>query len=92
MSQVSAGRSSGTRPVVALHDQAGEVGINRRGALIGVSALEQLPPSHLARAVLYAQAGAVDDAERELAALAERNPESPLVDALLTDLRSARGR
>jgi hypothetical protein len=54
------------------------------------SSLGRLPASHLARGILYAHAGAVDDAERELEALSERNPGSALADALLKQLRSAR--
>jgi hypothetical protein len=54
------------------------------------SSLEGLPPSHLARGVLYAHAGALDDAERELEALSERNQGLPLADALLKQLRSVR--
>jgi hypothetical protein len=54
------------------------------------SGLEQLPASHLARGVLYAQAGALDEAEQELSALAARNPGSTVADALLDQLRAAR--
>jgi hypothetical protein len=54
------------------------------------SSLARLPASHLARGILYAQAGALDDAERELDALSARNPGSALADALLKQVRSAR--
>jgi hypothetical protein len=54
------------------------------------SSLGRLGTSHLARGILYARAGALDDAERELAALAAQNPDSALVRALLEDLRSRR--
>ena len=54
------------------------------------SSLDPLPASHLARGILYAHAGALDDAERELEALSERNPGSVLADALLKQLRAAR--
>jgi hypothetical protein len=54
------------------------------------SSLGRLPASHLARGILYAHAGALDDAERELEALSERSPGSAQADALLQQLRSAR--
>lgn len=43
--------------------------------------------SHLLRAVLFARAGAVDQAERELIALNAANPNSAEISALLTQLR-----
>jgi hypothetical protein len=52
--------------------------------------LLQLPFSHLARAVVYANAGLLDDADRELQALQEENPQSQLVQKLLSQLRQAR--
>ena len=54
------------------------------------SSLERLPPSHLARGILYAHAGALDDAELELEALSQRNPGWSPGNALLKQLRSAR--
>ena len=54
------------------------------------SSLERLPASHLARGILYAQAGVLDDAERELEALSARNPGSPMAEALLKQVRAAR--
>ena len=44
---------------------------------------ERLPASHLVRGVLYANAGLLDDAERELAALSAQNPNSEVADRLL---------
>jgi hypothetical protein len=52
--------------------------------------LGRLPASHLARGILYAQAGVLDDAERELETLSARNPGSPAADELLKQLRAAR--
>ena len=49
--------------------------------------LAALPPSHLVRGVAYASAGLLDDAERELAALAAANPGSPVVDGLLQNVQ-----
>jgi len=51
--------------------------------------------SHLARGVLYARAGLLDEAERELRALAADNPKSPVARKLLRSvnkLRSSRGK
>lgn len=45
-------------------------------------------PSRLARAVLYAREGVVDEAERELAALVEANPSSEVARSLLESVRS----
>jgi hypothetical protein len=44
-------------------------------------------PSHLVLGVLYARAGLVADAERELRALATLNPSASLPEVLLADLR-----
>lgn len=52
--------------------------------------LEQLPASHLVRGVLYANAGLLDDAERELAALSVQNPNSEIADRLLKQIRGLR--
>jgi len=49
--------------------------------------LQHLPPSHLVRAVLYANAGLLDDANRELNALEKVNPESPLLRSLRDQLQ-----
>jgi hypothetical protein len=43
--------------------------------------------SHLARGVLYAQAGLLEDAERELRALVKRNPKSEVARKLLLSIR-----
>lgn len=48
------------------------------------------PDSHLALGVLYARAGMVDDAERELEMLAKENPESPVARKLLDTVKSWR--
>jgi hypothetical protein len=52
--------------------------------------LERLPASHLVRGVLYANAGLLDDAERELAALSAQNPNSEVADRLLKQIRGFR--
>ena len=52
--------------------------------------LERLSASHLVRGVLYANAGLLDDAERELAALSVQNPNSEVVDRLLRQIRGFR--
>ena len=52
--------------------------------------LERLPASHLVRGVLYANAGLLDDAERELAALSVQNPNSEVADRLLKQIRGFR--
>ena len=52
--------------------------------------LQHLPSSHFVRAVLYANAGLMDDANRELAAVREANPQSQLVRNLSDQLRQAR--
>ncbi len=54
------------------------------------SALRALPPSHAVRGILFANAGLLDAAERELAALAARNPDSPVARDLLQQVRNAR--
>jgi len=46
----------------------------------------------LALGLLYAEAGLLDDAERELKALVVANPQSPIAKSLLRDLRSKQGR
>lgn len=46
--------------------------------------------SHLALALLYAQAGLLDEAERELRALQKANPNSAIVRRLLTNVRALR--
>jgi anti-sigma factor RsiW len=46
--------------------------------------------SHLARGALYAQAGLLDDAEREFRALLKQNPQSPVAKDLLRSVRAAR--
>lgn len=43
---------------------------------------------HLALGLLYAQAGLLDEAERELQALVAANPESPVARKLLRDVRA----
>ena len=51
---------------------------------------QTLPASHLVRGVLYANAGLLDDAERELAALSAQNPNSEVADRLLMQIRGFR--
>jgi hypothetical protein len=46
----------------------------------------------LALGLLYAEAGLLDDAERELKALVVANPQSPIAKSLLQDLRSKKRR
>lgn len=48
------------------------------------------PRSHLARGTLYAQAGLLDDAERELRALLAANPKSPTARKLLQSVQAIR--
>ena len=52
--------------------------------------LERLPASHLLRGVLYAQAGLLDDAERELGMVAAGSPGANRVEAFLEQLHHAR--
>ena len=54
------------------------------------SKLLQLPPSHLVRAVLYANAGLLDDAYQELDVVQKANPQSALVQHLSDQLRQTR--
>jgi hypothetical protein len=54
------------------------------------SRLAKIPASPLVRGILYANAGLVDDAERELAAEAAQNPSSDVVRRFLTQLRASR--
>jgi hypothetical protein len=48
------------------------------------------PNSHLALGVLYAQAGLLDEAEREFGALVRANPKSEVARKLLHNVRNAR--
>lgn len=48
------------------------------------------PNSHLARGVSYAQAGLLDDAEREFRALLAANPQSPIARKLLRNVEALR--
>ena len=48
------------------------------------------PNSHLALGVLYAQAGLLDDAEREFGALLRANPKSEVARKLLNNVRNAK--
>lgn len=54
------------------------------------SRLARAPASHLLRGILYANAGVLDDAEREFAALRSRNPRSALAQQLANQLAHAR--
>lgn len=53
-------------------------------------ARRQEPVSHLALGVLYARAGLLDGAERELSALLQANPQSDVARKLLAGVRAAR--
>jgi len=55
-------------------------------------AAESYPDSHLLRGVLYARAGLLDDAERELQALLKANPSSDAARRLLASVRALRQR
>jgi hypothetical protein len=46
--------------------------------------------SHLTLGILYAQAGLLDDAERELQALLRANPQSSLAQKLLRSVKAKR--
>jgi hypothetical protein len=48
--------------------------------------------SHLLLGILYARAGALDDAERELTALLAANPDSQLANELLSSVKQLRRR
>jgi hypothetical protein len=52
--------------------------------------LARMPESHLVRAVLYANAGVLDDAEQELNQLQKQNPDSEPVQQLVVQLDRAR--
>ena len=52
--------------------------------------LAHAPVSHLVRGVLYADAGLLDDAERELTELKQQNPGSELVQRFVDQLAHAR--
>jgi hypothetical protein len=54
------------------------------------AARQQLTVSHLALGVLYARAGLLEQAERELNALLGANPDSEVARKLLADVRVAR--
>jgi hypothetical protein len=53
-------------------------------------AQRQQPGSHLTLGVLYARAGLLDDAERELRALLQANPQSEVARKLLAEVQTAR--
>ena len=53
--------------------------------------LAQVPDSHLIRGILYADAGALDDAQWEFSALSAQNPTSDVVHDFLNQLAQARG-
>jgi len=48
------------------------------------------PASHLVRGILYASAGLLDEADRELTALSAENPDSRVVGTLLKEVRATR--
>ncbi|MEP7273105.1 MAG: hypothetical protein ABI882_16520, partial [Acidobacteriota bacterium] len=53
-------------------------------------AVESHIESHLLKGLLYAEAGVMDEANRELRALLKANPKSAVVEKLVDDLRSIR--
>lgn len=55
-----------------------------------VQARRAYASSHLALGLLYAQAGLLDEAERELRALQKANPNSAIVNRLLANVRALR--
>ncbi|HZF40271.1 MAG TPA: zf-HC2 domain-containing protein [Blastocatellia bacterium] len=55
-----------------------------------VQARRAYASSHLALGLLYAQAGLIDEAERELRALQKANPNSAIVSRLLANVRALR--
>jgi hypothetical protein len=55
-----------------------------------VQARRAYASSHLALGLLYAQAGLLDEAERELRALQKANPNSAIVRRLLANMRALR--
>lgn len=57
-----------------------------------LSHVERVAGSHLVRGTLYARAGVLDDAERELRVLLEDNPNSPIARKLLQSVRAVRSR
>jgi hypothetical protein len=68
-----------------------------RFKVLGAATMKELerleaahPDSHLVRGVLYAQAGLLDDAEREFRALLEANPQSPTAQKLLQSVEALR--
>ena len=52
------------------------------------SARKDYPNSHLLTGLLYAQAGLLDEAEREFQILARRNPKSPIAQKLLRAIKN----
>lgn len=54
------------------------------------AARRRTPSSGLLLGLLYAQAGLFDEAERELQKLAKQNPQAPVAQQLLNDLRTQR--
>jgi hypothetical protein len=92
--QVAAVESDG-REVIAPSAPAPEarfkvLGLERARELMRAEKVN--PRSHLARGVLYARAGLLDDAERELRALVSANPQSPAARKLLRSLQATRGK
>ncbi len=55
-------------------------------------AQSQHPTSHLTLGILYAQAGLLDDAEREFEALVNANPQSAVAQKLLNNVKALRRR
>jgi len=56
-----------------------------------IARLDNLPQSHLVRAILYAEAGLLDEAQNEAAALESENPGSKIVSGLPERIQRLRG-
>jgi anti-sigma factor RsiW len=90
--------------VVAHKDGAEIQSPSKSGAVVKFRVLEQKKAdelerarqkyanSHLTLGILYAQAGLLDDAEREFQALAEANPNLPVAQKLLQSVKAMRGK
>jgi hypothetical protein len=64
--------------------------LDRKLAKELVSAQRNHDEFHLALGILFARAGALDDAERELSALAKSNPQSAIPQRLLRQIEAVR--
>jgi anti-sigma factor RsiW len=66
--------------------------LDRKQAGDLMRAQQEQAGSHLVLGILFAASGALDDAERELSALAAANPQSAIPERLLRELAAARSR